>query len=133
MNVNPMIGGIMKAGKMLNQGVSALGGGTDGMTRTDAWLSSNFLGLTPIGLINGFGGARSDTYTRDMDIDANTGGSYQGFLDSEAEADYNSGKKYGLLSSGAREKANDFIANVNAQQIRLGTIEDTQDLNNKTA
>jgi len=46
------------------------------MTRTDAWLSSNFLGLTPIGLINGFGGAMADTYTRNMDIDANTGGSY---------------------------------------------------------
>jgi len=26
-----------------------------------------------------------------------------------------------------------MIANVNAQQIRLGTIEDTQDLNNKAA
>lgn len=133
MNVNPMIGGIMKAGKLLNQGVSALGGGTDGMTRTDAWLSSNFLGLTPIGLINGLGGARSDTYARDLDIDANTGGSYQGFLHNEGEADYQSGKKYGLLSSGTRDKANDFIANVNAQQIRLGTIEDTQDLNNKAA
>ena len=133
MNVNPMIGGIMKAGKMLNQGVSALGGGTDGMTRTDAWLSSNFLGLTPIGLINGFGGRRADTYTRDMDIDANTGGSYQGFLDKEGEADYYSGKKYGLLSSKAREEANDMIANVNAQQIKLGSIEDTQDLNNKAA
>jgi len=46
------------------------------MTRTDAWLSSNFLGLTPIGLINGLGGSRSDSYTRDLDIDANTGGSY---------------------------------------------------------
>ena len=133
MNVNPMIGGIMKAGKLLNQGISALGGGTDGMTRTDAWLSSNFLGLTPIGLINGLGGAKSDIYTRDLDIDANTGGSYQGFLHNEGEADYQSGKKYGLLSSKAREKANDFIANVNAQQIRLGTIEDTQDLNNKAA
>jgi hypothetical protein len=103
------------------------------MTRTDAWLSSNFLGLTPIGLINGFGGARSDVYTRDMDIDANTGGSYQGFLDKEGEADYYSGKKYGLLSKGAKEDANELIANVNAQQIRLGTIEDTQDLNNKAA
>ncbi len=133
MNVNPMIGGIMKAGKLLNKGVSALGGGTDGMTRTDAWLSSNFLGLTPVGLINGFGGARSDTYTRDMDIDANTGGSYQGFLSDEGEADYYSGKKYGYFSKGAKEEANDLIANINSQQIKLGTIEDTQDLNNKTA
>lgn len=133
MNVNPMIGGIMKAGKLLNKGVSAIGGGTDGMTRTDAWLSSNLLGLTPVGLINGFGGVRSDVYTRDMDIDANTGGSYQGFLSDEGEADYFSGKKYGLFSKSAKEDANNLIANINAQQIKLGTIEDTQDLNNKTA
>ncbi len=133
MNVNPVIGGAMKAIKLLNKGVSAVGGGTDGMTRTDAWLSSNFLGLTPLGLINGFGGARSDVYTRDMDIDANTGGSYQGFLDKEGEADYYSGKKYGYFSKGAKEEANEMIANVNAQQIRLGNIEDTQDLNTKAA
>ena len=133
MNVNPMIGGIMKAGKLLNQGISALGGGTDGMTRTDAWLSSNFLGLTPIGMINGFGGSKTMGYSRDADIDAATGGSYQGFLSAEDDAEYNANKKYGLLSNKARQKADEEIASVNGQQIKLGTIEDTQMLNSLTA
>ena len=42
-----------------NKLVGKLGGGTDGMTNTDAILGSSLLGLTPLGLINGFGGKKS--------------------------------------------------------------------------
>ena len=42
-----------------NKLVGKLGGGTDGMTNADAILGSSLLGLTPLGLINGFGGKKS--------------------------------------------------------------------------
>lgn len=38
MKVNPMIGGIMKGAMTLGQGLSAIGLGTDGMTKQDAIL-----------------------------------------------------------------------------------------------
>ena len=59
-----LAGGIMKAGSFLGKGVNALGGGTDGMTTTDAILGSSFLSLTPFGLINGFGGSKTNTIMR---------------------------------------------------------------------
>ena len=51
----------MKGNALLSKGVSALGGGTDGMTNVDALLGSNFFQMTPMGLINGFFGKRSHT------------------------------------------------------------------------
>jgi hypothetical protein len=39
-----------------------LGGGTDGMSTTDAILGSSFFNWN-IGLVNGFGGSRADTIT----------------------------------------------------------------------
>jgi len=82
------------------------------MTTTDAILNSSFLGWTPIGMINGFGGARASNYNRDDEIDANSGGSYQGFLSAEDEASEKAGKKYGLFSKGALNKANELIDKV---------------------
>lgn len=120
---------IMKAGALVNQGINALGGGTDGMTKTDAILNSNFLGLTPLGLINGFAGSRADKYSRDSLIDAETNGSYGGFLNLEDESDKVSGKKYGLFSQGAKNTANNLVQKTTAQQISLGNIEDTNRTN----
>lgn len=131
--VGTMIGGIMKGVGMLNKGMNALGLGTDQMTTTDAILNSSLLGLTPIGLINGLGGKKSDTYTRDAEIDSESGGSYQGFLSAEDEAEAKSGKKYGLFSSGARKKANQLIDDVSVQQLQLGVIEDNNKLNKNIA
>lgn len=126
-------GGAMKGLGLLNKGLAAIGGGTDQMTTTDAILNSNFLGWTPIGMINGFGGSKANTYNRDDEIDANSGGSYQGFLSAEDEASEKSGKKYGLFSRGALNKANELIDNVSVQQIQLGAIEDTNKLNQNIA
>ena len=67
-------GGIMKGAGLLNKGLSAIGGGTDQMTTTDAIMNSNFLGWTPLGMINGFFGSKANTYNRDDEIDANSGG-----------------------------------------------------------
>jgi len=63
--IGMMVGGIMKGGALLGKGMNALGGGTDGMTTTDAILGSSFLNLTPLGLINGFGGQKAKTITKD--------------------------------------------------------------------
>lgn len=123
-----LVGGIMKGGKLLGQGVNALGGGTDGMTTTDAILGSSFLNLTPLGLINGFGGAKTDTITKDKEAFAQVGSSYTGSNSTVDEALRKSGKKYGLFSSGARKEANAEIAEAKRQQSIISDIsENVQD------
>jgi len=49
------------------------------MTTTDAILNSNFLGLTPLGLINGFGGKKANTYTRNEELDTKSASGFGGF------------------------------------------------------
>ena len=46
MQINPTFGLAMKAGGFVNQGLQALTGGTDGMTSTDAFLSSDTFATT---------------------------------------------------------------------------------------
>jgi hypothetical protein len=70
---------------MLNKGINALGGGTDGETTVDAILGSSFLGMDPISLINGFGGKKADTFSKDLQTFSQIGSSYGG---SDAQADY---------------------------------------------
>lgn len=123
-----LVGGIMKGGKLLGQGVNALGGGTDGMTSTDAILGSSFLNLTPLGLINGFGGAKTDTITKDKEAFAQVGSSYTGSNSTVDDALKKSGKKYGLFSKGAMNKANAEIAEAKRQQSIISDIsENVQD------
>lgn len=123
-----LVGGIMKGGKLVGQGVNALGGGTDGMTSTDAILGSSFLNLTPLGLINGFGGAKTDTITKDKEAFAQVGSSYTGSNSTVDEALRKSGKKYGAFSKGAMNKANAEIAEAKRQQSIISDIsENVQD------
>lgn len=129
--VGMLVGGIMKGGALLGKGVNALGGGTDGMTSTDAILGSSFLSLTPIGLVNGFGGKKADTITKDNEAFAQVGSSYTGSESSVNEALQKSGKKYGLLSSGARKRANEEIAEAKRQQSIISDI--SQDVQDRTA
>lgn len=122
--VGMLVGGIMKGGSLLGKGVNALGGGTDGMTSTDAILGSSFLNLTPLGLVNGFGGKKADTITKDNEAFAQVGSSYTGSESTVNEALQKSGKKYGLLSSGARKRANRQIAEAKRQQAIISNISD---------
>ena len=125
------IGGAMKGGALLGKGMNAIGGGTDSMTATDAILGSSFLNLTPFGLINGFGGRKADTITKDMETWTNTGSSYDGSLGLVDFSLTRSGKKYGAFSSGARQRANRMIAEAKRQQDIVGDItEEAQDLRN---
>lgn len=119
---NTLVGGIMKGGALLGKGVNALGGGTDGMTTTDAILGSSFLNLTPIGLVNGFGGKKTDTITKDNEVFAQVGSSYTGSESTVNDALQKSGKKYGLLSSRARKRANEEIAEAKRQQSIISDI-----------
>ena len=125
MSINPLAGGIMKAGSLVNKGVKLIGGGTDGQTTTDAILGSNLLGLTPIGLINGFFGKRSNTFYRDDNAMAEVGGSYQGSNSDFITAANKSNKKYGLFSGGARRKANRLIADAQNQMNTISNIAST--------
>lgn len=129
--VGMLAGGIMKGGALLGKGLNALGGGTDGMTSTDAILGSSFLSLTPLGLVNGFGGKKADTITKDNEAFAQVGSSYTGSESSVNDALQKSGKKYGLLSSRARKRANEEIAEAKRQQSIISDI--SQDVQDRTA
>lgn len=122
--VGMIVGGAMKVGSVLGKGLNALGGGTDGKTTTDAILGSSFLNLTPFGLINGFGGKKTDTITKNNEIFSQVGTSYTGTESTVDQAIAKQGK-YGAFSSGARKRANRLIAEAKRQQ---GIIEDIADL-----
>lgn len=120
--VGMLAGGIMKGGALLGKGVNALGGGTDGMTSTDAILGSSFLNLTPLGLVNGFGGKKTDTITKDDDLFAQMGSSYSGSNQTINDAIQKSGKKYGLLSRSDMNDANQEIYEARRQQNVISNI-----------
>lgn len=94
----------MAANKFLGHGIKAMGGGTDGMTTTDAILGSSFLQATPLGMINGFGGRSTTAWTKDDDVYARVGGSYAGSNALADDAVPYAGKKFGLFSSSERRR-----------------------------
>lgn len=114
----------MGANKLLGNVANKLGGGTDGMTTTDAIMGSAFMQLTPFGLINGFGGEKASTITKDDAAFETVGSSYSGTSSTVDDALTKSGKKYGLFSSGSREKANREIEEAKRQQAVMTDIAD---------
>lgn len=122
--VGTIIGGAMKVGGMLSDGLTALGVGTDQMTTADKILDSKFLKLTPVGLINSIGAKKADTITKDNEAFEQVGSSYGGTQATVDDALTKSGKKYGLFSGGARNKANKQIHNAKMQQVKMGNIAD---------
>jgi hypothetical protein len=104
-----MIGGAMKVGGLLSDGLTALGVGTDQMTTTDKILDSKFMKLTPLGLVNGIFSSTSDRFTVDNNVREQIGGSYGGAYSFMDDAASKAGKEYGLFSSGARDEANEQI------------------------
>ena len=114
----------MGANKLLGNVANKLGAGTDGMTTTDAILGSSFLQLTPIGLINGFGGSKTNTITKDTQAFETVGSSYTGSNKAVDEALKKSGKKYGLFSQGAKNRANEEIEEARRQQYAISNIAD---------
>ena len=117
-----MIGGAMKVGGLLSDGLTALGVGTDQMTTTDKILDSKFLKLTPVGLINGLFSSTSDRFTVDNTVRSQIGGSYGGAYAFMDDAASRAGKEYGLFSSGARDDANRDIAKSKGFQNKITNI-----------
>ena len=124
MSINPVVGGIMKVGGFVGDGINALTGGTDGMTTTDAIFGSTLGNLTGIGAINSAFGKKAHTIYKDNEAFATVGSSYGGVNDLVDKALNKSGKKYGLLSRSSRKKANQQIDEAKRQQNLMGEISD---------
>lgn len=124
MKVNPMVGGIMKGAMALGQGLSAIGLGTDGMTKQDAILNSNLMNATPLGMINAAFGKRSHQFTINQDTIKSVGSDYDDTVGDIYDAKSKANKKYGLFSTHARHKANRFIDATNAKQNTMTDISD---------
>lgn len=116
---------IMGGNKLLGNVANKLGAGTDGMTTTDAILNSSFLQLTPFGMINGFGGKKTMSLTKDNLAFAQVGSSYTGTSANVDDALSKANKKYGLFSLGALDKANDKIIDARRQQQIMSNVADT--------
>lgn len=117
-----MIGGAMKVGGLLSDGLSAMGLRTDQMTTTDKILDSKFLKLTPGGFINDVGAKSSNKFTVDNNIRSQIGGTYGGAYTFMDDAASKANKKYGLFSSGSRHRANQKIAESKLIQSTIGNI-----------
>ena len=129
MSINPLVGGIMKAGGLVSDVLTSFGGmGTDSMTKTDALLGSKLLSLTPFGMINGFFGKRTQDFATDTETIEQVGGSYGGTVDLINDAQSKANKKYGLFSGKARRKANRLITDArNKQNIMADIAQDASD------
>lgn len=128
MRINPMIGGAMKVGGLVSDGINAITGGTDGMTTQDSIFSSTLGNLTGLGIINSAFGKRANTINKDNETWEQQGSAYGGSLAKVDNALTKSGKKYGLFSNSARKKANAQISEAKRQQNLVADInEEAQD------
>ena len=107
--------------------IQEMGGGTDQQTKLDKWMDSSFFSWN-IGMLNGFKGENSDSFSIDNSIAERVGGAYGGALASFNEAAEKANKKYGLFSFKAREKTNKLIAEAKRQQNLMGNIADEAEL-----
>lgn len=123
MAINPVVGGIMKAGGLVSDLLTTYGGmGTDSMTKKDAILGSKLLSLTPLGMINGFFGDTTDTISKDNEAFEIVGAAYGGTNSAVDNAVNKSGKKYGFFSRDEMTEANAEIAKAKVQQNRMADI-----------
>lgn len=140
--INPIAGGIMKLGALGTKALHSMGVGTSGMTRTDAFMDSSFMALTPFGLINALGAKKSDTMEADTQTLALGGDSYSGAADDVMDASEKSGKKYGMFSRKALGRANDEMAAagrlqnnmasiMNKNKMLMDALANQQDMNNQ--
>ena len=125
--VGQVVGAAMKNASIAGDIIQSLGGGTDQQTATDKWMDSSFFSWN-IGMINGFFGKESDKFSADQDILSRIGSSYGGTTYDINDAASRAGKKYGLFSSGARNKANQDIAEARSKQNLMGNIADRADM-----
>lgn len=115
--VGTIVGGAMKAGKFIGDGLSALvGGGTDQMTTTDKIMDSTFGRISGVGLFNDAFGKTTQQFSANNDTIEKVGGDYADSVNTIEDAVSKAGKKYGLFSNGARKRANRLIDTARTQQ-----------------
>ncbi len=115
--VGTIVGGAMKAGRLLGDGLSALvGGGTDQMTTTDRMLDSTFGRISGAGLFNNAFGETTQQFSANKNTIEKVGGDYADSVNTIEDAVSKAGKKYGLFSNGARKRANRLIDTARTQQ-----------------
>ena len=116
---------IMGGNKLLGNVANKLGAGTDGRTTIDAILNSSFLQLTPFGMINGFGGKKTMSFTKNNLAFAQVGSGYIGTNTKVDKAVDLADKKFGLWSLGALDEANDKIIDASGEQRIMANVADT--------
>lgn len=116
---------IMGGNKLLGNIMNKVGAGTSGETPIDVILNSSFLQLTPFGMINGLGGKKTMSFTKDNLAFAQVGSGYTGTSANVDDALSKANKKYGLFSLGALDKANDKIIDARRQQQIMSNVADT--------
>ena len=115
--VGTIVGGAMKAGKFIGDGLTALvGGGTDQMTTTDKIMDSTFGRISGVGLFNDAFGKTTQQFSANKDTVEKVGGDYADSVNTIEDAVSKAGKKYGLFSNGARKRANRLIDTARTQQ-----------------
>ena len=115
--VGTILGGAMKAGKFIGDGLTALvGGGTDQMTTTDKIMDSTFGRISGVGLFNDAFGKTTQQFSANNDTIEKVGGDYADSVNTIEGAVSKAGKKYGLFSNGARKRANRLIDTARTQQ-----------------
>lgn len=115
--VGTILGGAMKAGKFIGDGLTALvGGGTDQMTTTDKIMDSTFGRISGVGLFNDAFGKTTQQFSANNDTIEKVGGDYADSVNTIEDAVSKAGKKYGLFSNGARKRANRLIDTARTQQ-----------------
>ena len=98
--VGTIVGGAMKAGKFIGDGLSALvGGGTDQLTTTDKIMDSTLGKLSGLGLINSLGAKRTKDFSLNKDTIEKVGGDYTGAVKTMEDAASKAGKRVGFFSS----------------------------------
>lgn len=119
--IGQAVSGIMGIASAAGDIMQSMGGGTDQQSTLDKWMDSPLLSWN-IGAINGFFGKNTDSFGIDSDVIEQVGSSYGGTVSDLNDAVKKANKKYGLLSSKSRKKANDAIAKAKATQDLMADI-----------
>jgi hypothetical protein len=115
----------LKGFGLMSNLLGAAGVKTDQMTTTDQFLDSKLLRWTPVGLVNALGGSTTDKFSVDRNVRSQIGQSYGGAYAFMDDAASKANKKYGLLSSGAKNDANRQIDQAKVMQSKIGNINKT--------